>query len=128
MGKGIEKDIEKLKNTSLQELFNIMWNGLKAQGWKMSIDTVGGCSYRSEIGACAIGYCIGDKTAKYWDDMSPIQNTTIEKILAGVSLPVKRRTFLVRAQEAHDGSNDPSDMKSRFIELADTFDLTIPKG
>jgi len=117
--------VSKLKRTSKQNLFNMMWNGLKGQGWRRSMsDEGGGCLYRGDDGSkCAVGHCISDQVANTWDDA---RYSSVAKILAGEDIPVSKINFLSRAQLAHDEAEE-GDMEANFRKFARQYHLSIPE-
>jgi len=118
--------VSKLKRTSKQNLFNMMWNGLKGQGWIRSLSDYG-CLYRGDDGRkCAIGHCISDQVANTWDDA---RYSSVAKILEGEGLTVSRINFLSRAQLAHDKADDDDDghMELEFRKFAKQHNLSIPE-
>lgn len=119
--------VSKLKRTSKQNLFNMMWRGLKGQGWEQSNESHGGCMYRGRDGnKCAIGHCISDSVANTWDDSG---QSSISDILWDEGVSASRIQFLHSAQRAHDKalSRTPASMELAFRQFAEDHNLSIPE-
>lgn len=105
---------------SKQYYFNKMYRGLAAQGWKRSMNSLGGCDYRGKGGMkCAIGHIIPDRVAR--------ENAGLPLRLSHIEIqPVEVATLLYDAQSYHDTSNQPAEMQVAFVVLAAKHKLTVP--
>lgn len=111
-----------MRERTEQEIFDLAFNGLRAQGFRKSKGEKG-CLYRGPDGLkCAIGHCIAD--SDYRKSFEARRDSAFEA--AGVSGPLF--AFAVNLQFAHDLSINPSDMESRLREFANDYELTIPEG
>lgn len=106
-----------------QEIFDLAWNGLKAQGFKRS-KVVGGprCLYRSQNGLkCAIGHCIPDEI------YSPLmEEEGLDKVMEIIGVPDNLFPFAEDLQHAHDGAESPAGMEGNLRRFAERHSLTIP--
>lgn len=119
-----------------QRMFNKIYLGLQAQGWKQSKGNVGGkvkCAYRGDDNRkCAIGHLIED------DHYKPL----IENFSIGydaVRLAVMRsqnlneqkmqdlQDLLSILQRAHDHRDNPEAMQQAFQHEAEFHGLQIPE-
>lgn len=66
---------------SPQEMFNIVYNGLRNQGWKQSIAADIGCAYRAGDCKCAFGHLIPDEVYH-----ETLEGLTAERLLNGEDL------------------------------------------
>lgn len=106
-----------------QEIFNLAWNGLKAQGFKRSI-MVGSdrCLYRSQNGLkCAIGHCIQDHS--YHRDL---EDAPYADVLDAAEISSAEHDFTRYLQVCHDNSTRPKKMEQALRRFASEHSLTIP--
>lgn len=106
------------KKFTKQETFDMICEGLKAQGWRKS-GRQDSCKYRGPRGLkCAVGVLLAD------DEYDPLSDDTqhpwgIDKIVRlSPSLQTHDINLLDAAQGEHDSSKRPSHMKSMFRQLA----------
>lgn len=66
---------------SRQEIFNIVYNGLRGQNWKQSVAPVIGCAYRAGDCKCAFGHLIPDEVYH-----KTLEGLTAERLLNGEEL------------------------------------------
>lgn len=129
-----------------QEVFDIVYKGLAAQGWVRSISNDGGCAYRGNEGRkCAAGYLFSDADLekmepiviahRYWDSCVPEAQVKADvncKTSSGHIIQHVRHdlaehiTFISRLQAAHDQSRTAEYMKRQFDRIAVDQGLTIP--
>lgn len=118
-----------------QEMFDKMWNGLKAQGWKPSTKYVEGsetCAYRGKNGMkCAFGHLISDED---YPKVAHCEGNSVDRpMLLTLSIDTDEHEFLTDAQGAHDrvffGNNGDGDldMETRFRNLAQRYKLIVPE-
>ncbi len=105
-----------------QEIFDLAWNGLKAQGFERARHKIGGCAYRDEAGRrCAIGHCIPDDA--YEDELEgPIGRD----VLDAANISQADLEFCRNLQRRHDYADGPKDMADGLIQFARDNALTIP--
>lgn len=124
-----------------QEMFNKVWLGLQAQGWKQSIIGTT-CRYRGPEGLkCAVGHLIpDDKYQSYWESSSIAYLIGRFPLLLGMQLTEEDMEFLEHLQRAHDQNairhqfdengkaelKRFADMRSTFLELASLHNLSVP--
>lgn len=121
-----------MKKHTKQTAFDVMWNGLKAQGWQKSM-TNNVCTYRGDNGRkCAVGHLIPDEIYHERMERIPIQVVYFE--LGKYILPTKEDVqffgFLEEARWAHDyaiETNKKHNMESCMRRLAKRHNLTIPE-
>lgn len=118
---------------SKQEIFNQAYLGLKAQGFKRSMQEGESelyCAYRGENGMkCAVGHLLTDEEA------AGLGNGSVSFVRA--QLPSRLRNakdvfddslvFLSHLQNAHDSGVFPESMKRKLHQLANDYSLTIPE-
>lgn len=111
-------------NRTQQELFDVMWKGLKSQNWQQSVSTITAhCVYRGDEGRkCALGWLIPDD--KYRPAFDDPHKWVTEDVCKHIGLG-DHVSFLRHAQRTHDGSE--SDMEQRFRDFAAHYNLTIPE-
>lgn len=122
--------MECLKTTDLQEAFNIVWEGLKGQGFTQSVhptDTRGdgrpSCLYRAPDGKkCAAGHLIKDESY----DPS-IENLGIGDVISDYDheAPITRLAAVL--QRAHDQAYTPAVMEFSLRAAARQWGLTVPE-
>ncbi len=115
-----------------QELFNLAYLGLAAQGFRKSVNPVANrCQYRAPNGdRCAIGHCIPDE--KYLPEME-----VSDKYLGWGAFRVLVHAYgpnvgslagLARdLQSAHDFSASPENMTYNLCAVAASYGLTVPE-
>lgn len=110
----------KLPDTE-QEVFNIIWTRLKAQGFGQSMGDEG-CQYRGDNGrCCAAGAVIPDEAYNpewegvCWGDL-----------VGSGHVPVAHLGLLCDAQEAHDVGVTPEMMERLLRKVADRHGLKVP--
>lgn len=105
-----------------QETFEIVWNGLKAQGFERSLMR-GNCAYRGPNGAkCAAGHLIPDD--EYSADMEGRHCLAI----AGGDLFFGSNPCLVSScQAVHDHNFTPGRVEQCLRDLATDRGLTVPE-
>lgn len=108
-----------------QEIFDLVWNGLKAQGFKQSLGVGQNCAYRGVDGMkCAIGHCIDD--GDYCETLEGKSAEDHPVLKAARINPETDIYFADALQRAHDESVHPETMKYRLRGLANDFNLTVP--
>jgi len=129
--------------TRVQTAFNVMIDGLAAQGWQRSTETtkvtvnhvtsdVTRCRYRGENGRkCAVGQLIPDNVYDpEWDMYGGLPaNLVLDEIetKSGVAVGGPRVTqMLYLAQRAHDEGTTPDLMKRNMRQVAAAFNLKLP--
>lgn len=111
-----------MRERTKQEIFDLAFNGLRAQGFRQSAEE-GGCLYRGPDGLkCAIGHCIAD--SDYRSHFEGERKDAFEA--AGVSGPLF--AFACELQRAHDLSHGPKNMEHQLRGFAEEHNLTIPEG
>lgn len=107
-----------------QEIFDLAWKGLKAQGFEKSYDPSFGCLYRGPEGRrCAIGHVIpDDRYATTLEGKSPL---TIE-VSSAANLSENDTSFADDLQMCHDKADTPNGMRKRLTDFAAKHHLTIP--
>ena len=110
-----------------QEIFNAAYLGLKAQGFKQSVNALGECKYRGDNGLkCAIGHCLTDEELQ-GSEKNFVLLPELAKSKLGVDLFDHRRyDFLCDLQDAHDRAVVYS-MRSNLEAFARDYNLTIPE-
>lgn len=113
-----------MKYHTRQELFNLAYLGLAAQGWKRSYTEEDGCVYRGPDGAkCAIGHCIPDyKYRKYFES----NTVNDERVLLAARIAPEDEIFAGNLQAAHDKSISGYTMKANLEGVAMQYGLEIP--
>lgn len=107
-----------------QELFDLAYRGLKAQGFERSYDR--GCLYRDPNGRkCAIGHCIADEDYSRDYEHNNVINLP-RKVRKAAGITKKNEAFASKLQNCHDEAATPYDMQSMLNELAREYNLTIP--
>lgn len=124
----------KTKPRSNQQAFNRVWRHFAIEGNAQCLSPDGNCVYRGKRGAgCAVGCMMPYKMAKnadkrYYTHASSDIRTVIKtmssakKWFSGVDTGL-----LVALQHAHDLSGFNDEKKYRLREVAEKFNLSIPK-
>jgi hypothetical protein len=123
-----------------QEIFNIVYQGLKSQDFRQSVgtDINRTCLYRGPNNTkCAFGHLIPDDVYDKRLEERSIQSLIdtkqdFKEQLSGffewLSQFSEDHLFLLRIlQYAHDCYVDPSSMQKRLKEIAERYNLTIPE-
>lgn len=109
-----------------QEIFDIVWNGLKSQGFKQSVKH-NTCMYRGDDGRkCAAGWLIPDEKYSPKFEYAPITTTRLTPVLKELEL-YDQLPFIRRLQAIHDCNEIPSDMEQVLRDAAKNHNLTIPE-
>lgn len=107
-----------------QEIFDLAWNGLKAQGFVQSADVSGVCLFRGPRGLkCAIGHCIPDDC---YDSRMDSDGDHWNAAWDAAGVGEEDREFGERLQGVHDWGYSPEDMERRLRAFAVIYSLTIP--
>ncbi len=107
-----------------QEMFDIAWAGLEAQGFERSALPNGTCVYRNGNLRCAIGFLISDEDYNPSLEGATPDSSTILRDTAGID--DYDRYFARALQECHDEAKTPADMRSNLIAFAADRGLTLP--
>jgi hypothetical protein len=116
-----------------QEMFTRAWNGLRAQGWKLSINPSGSCRYKSPDGyRCAWGHVDPYGTDRPEAEGIGVRRLAREGIGIAAVLKGPELSFAGKLQAAHDDSasgNNPSrsDMEANLRALAAEHGLEVPE-
>ena len=114
-----------MKEPTRQDIFNTAYAGLKAQGFKQSLDGRGYCRYRGEDGCkCAVGHLIPDERYNSSFEGSGVTYTPISSA-AGVE-DIDDINFLREMQIAHDQNDLPQLMEAKLRTLAEKHGLMVP--
>lgn len=128
-----------------QEIFNIIWNGLKSQKFKQSSDGNGSCLYRNGKLKCAIGHLIPDhvyedsmegddlalilnqdshNTLRDWwhEEIRPIRFDSRKMVILDDTV-----NLLSDLQNIHDTTKSPKKMEAMIRDLAKYEGLDIPE-
>lgn len=103
-----------------QEIFDLAWNGLKAQGFRQSMTKELECRYRLRKLRCAIGHCIPDNA--YRTDLEG-QVVSSGAVLRAAGIAYTDATFATNLQLCHDGADSPSAMERRLAGFASFYSL-----
>lgn len=115
-----------------QEIFNKVWNGLKAQGFERSMavvdeeDTLKKCAYRGENGRkCAAGHLIPDELYKKEFE----GNGAYRLRLLWDTLGIKEKDIstISNLQQRHDDADSPAGMERSLRCFANKNNLSIPE-
>jgi hypothetical protein len=110
-----------------QEIFDLAYRGLAAQGFRRSHDGTG-CLYRGPHGLrCAIGHCIPDDE---WEhrNLERVNNEEIGGIVSfSAGIADEDLDFAQGLQEAHDDGIHPSVMRHKLEAFAHQHGLTVPE-
>jgi len=111
-------------NRTRQEIFDLAWNGLKAQGFgKSRVPGKARCLYRGPDGLkCAIGHCIPDGNYRKKFD----RGMELGGVLHAARISDADYDFARGLQEAHDFAAAPADMVARLCAFAVAHSLIIP--
>jgi hypothetical protein len=119
-----------------QEIFNIVWIGLKSQDFRQSVNKYESCQYRSGNLKCAFGHLIPDEL---YD--KGIEGFTSDDFAKGdfrerfpelhewynSNFSFDEQKFIRQLQKTHDFCNYPSDMQTKLEKIAQVEDLSIPE-
>ena len=120
---------------SNQEVFDRAWHYHVTEGNPLGKNETGTCSYQR---GCFVGCQIPEEMRVEGDNA---RRTGIKSLIEGIDIfgtetPSLETfvkwfdkvdiTFLKQAQSAHDVSNDAQDVKDKYTNLANQFNLTIP--
>jgi len=108
-----------------QEIFDTVYNGLAAQGFKQSVDTVG-CSYRGRDDTkCAFGHLIPDEQYS-----SFLENESARRLLNGSTIEYYKSQIigLEPEDEWHSTYNKKIAFFTKFKEWSDTVFSTEDIG
>lgn len=111
-----------------QEIFNIVWNGLKSQGFEQSMmnhylwgET---CAYRGDNGCkCAAGWLIPDEEYDFRREGSGIADYPWFKD----NFDHNELHIIGELQIIHDRCDVPKVLEKQLIDFAKQNDLTIPE-
>ena len=119
-----------LYNTK-QDIFNTVWDAMKAQNWKRSSAYAGDdyeCQYRGPNGMmCAAGCLMPDSV--YRKDMEglPVSSRNVSAALvSGKVIPESLVQFAVMLQGAHDTAFSGISMEGNLRRVAAASALTVP--
>lgn len=111
-----------------QEIFDLAWNGLKAQKFRQSV-LAGGCEYRGPNGRkCAIGHCIPDGrySSTFEGNSISFCGMTNHDIRKAAGVGVRDVEFAAALQTCHDSHDRPKLMEKALRTFAALHSLTIP--
>lgn len=109
-----------------QEIFDIAYRGLAAQGFKQSLTPNGeSCAYRGEHGRkCAVGFLLDDEAYTYaFEGVSAANPGVLRRARISNALSAFARDL----QKCHDLNPCPSDMSVGLVRFASRHGLTIPQ-
>lgn len=108
-----------------QEIFDLAWNGLKAQGFERSLNSSHTCAYRGENGMrCAIGFCIDD--ANYDEELLEENSAQNPAVLDAARIDQADEAFADELQDMHDNAFTPEIMEERLRAFALRQNLKVP--
>jgi len=117
-----------------QEMFELAWNGLRAQGWKLSLDSDGSCRYKSPDGyRCAWGHVDPEGTDHPEAEGKGVLGLAGDNIGIAAKLNPFDLSFASRLQAAHDDAGPRSglaarpDMEANLRALAAEHGLEVPE-
>jgi hypothetical protein len=109
----------------MQEIFNKVWTGLKAQKFERSTFRADQliCAYRGEEGRkCAAGHLIPDEEYRaLWE------GRRVRALDFFARFSFEELDLIDALQRAHDQGFVPATMRARLKEVARTFNLKIPE-
>ena len=117
-----------------QEMFDRAYIGLASQGFEQCTTSLGTCIYTSNDGSkhCAWGWV--DPAAWALTAVSvPSFGASLDSLISariGIAADLYENglyTLASALQGAHDSANSADDMKVKFRQLAQDFNLTIPE-
>lgn len=109
-----------------QEIFDLAWNGLKAQGFERSLNSDDTCAYRGENGMrCAIGFCIDD--ANYDEELLEENLAQDPAVLNAARIAQEDNVFAEELQEMHDTAYSPEIMEEQLRAFALRHKLKVPE-
>jgi hypothetical protein len=113
-----------------QEIFDLAWNGLKAQGFLRSTsqalrESLSPCAYRGDSGRrCAIGHCIPDDAYKPRLEGASASN---KDVVEAANIDPSDAGFVRDLQWCHDNCDDePTLMEGALRDFATNRRLSIP--
>lgn len=110
-----------------QEIFDRVWDAMKAQKFKRSMISSTSCGYRGEKGSrCAVGALIPDKWYDTAMEGQLLNEHVWTKYQLNRVLPEKLIKFAKELQTVHDASPSAGPMKDRLIECARKNKLKVP--
>lgn len=116
---------------NLQEDFNTVWNGARAQDFSLVFQDGTGVLENASGQKCNIGHlCRGttknqittQESGDIWDRETPQRNVPC------LHHPQDTVRFYWAIQEAHDSAASPTDHEERLRAVAAAWELTIPNG
>lgn len=109
---------------SNQKIFDVVYRGLKSQGFERSLLSDGvTCAYRGYGGAkCAAGWLIPDELYKEEYEGSTIDNSVDLENYFG-----RKLEFVMELQTIHDDYETADDMQARLRTFAKHYELKIPE-
>ena len=122
--------IKILAGMSLQEIHDIIKQGLESQQWQQSLDKWNRCMYRSKNGRkCAVGHILPDEF--YTKHIEGLQldgvlfkSRKCKPFFAGLNTHNDDKiSFLYEMQDCHDRNNSPSRMKREFEDISNRYRL-----
>jgi len=106
-----------------QEIFDLAWNGLKAQGFRRSMNG-STCAYRTHDGRkCAIGYLIEDGDYRHSFEG---RDAYFGPVREAARIASADASFAADLQHCHDEAGGPESVEGNLRRFASTHDLTIP--
>lgn len=118
-----------------QEIFDIVWNGLKSQGFKRSVKLTMNskledqytCMYRGKDGMkCAAGWLIPDEKYSTTFEFVTVTARNLAPVLKELEL-YDQLPFIRTLQSIHDCNEVPSEMERMLRDAAKNRNLTIPE-
>lgn len=112
-----------MEKLTQQQAFNIVWNGLKAQGWKKSLSPDGHrCRYRGAEGRkCALGHLIPDDLYFRDMDLYNMDSTVVMRVIGQDQLI----GMAPKLQIAHDNPGAIGIIEA-LKSVAASYNLTVP--
>lgn len=117
-------------HSAKQHAFNGMWRGMLEQGFQRSIHDLT-CAYRGSEGRrCVAGWLIKDEFYKPWMEGEPVHCPVIQEALVPTfdqfdePVPI---SFILKAQEIHDYTSEPDELRKGLEYLAKDHGLKIPE-
>ena len=108
--------------TTQQEVFNLVYAGLRNQGFRSSLNVTHRCSYRGQDGMkCAIGHILDDD---FYDPK--IEGCGVKFVLDLLPVVDNAYAFYDGLQVAHDDAESEDDMAYRLMKFATKFGLEVP--
>lgn len=107
---------------SEQETFNLVWEGMRSQGFKPAQDDQGKCKYRINGLKCAVGHLIPDKLYRPGMEGTGV----IDLHFAEIGLEKHNCNLLIDLQGAHDGADTAEEVEQSLRGVAADWDLRMP--